>query len=808
MKPFVIATLFCVALLPGRAPAAHEKVFAADFVVWAGAPAKSWKEGYPTGNGRLGMLGLGAWPKETMLLNENSVWARRDAEYPANANRAIREVRKLANAGDYAGADQCFRSKLAPNFKPGSYEFVGRLLLEHLAPGVPLATTNSLNARSGLFRSVATYPDGVTVRETVALRKRDVIVVRISTTRPGGLFLSAALERPNATPRARNKQLELVGQAEGGGTRFRALIRAFPGKGCAVSSAPRTISIKKKNGGSVQKKLPEESLLIKGGTEALLIYSAATDFNRENPLRPKTQSLRQADRLLDAAGRADGKALLAEGMRETADWMKRCRIDLGTTAPDVVRLPTGKRIEAYRNGGHDPDLEELLFNFGRYLLVASNRRDGLPANLQGLWSDGTKAPWQADYHLNINIQMNYWPAESTGLSELHRPLLNLAAMLPKTGKGMAAALGYRGFCTGHAINPWPATWFSGGNPCWAANLISGAWVTAHLMEHYRFSGDRQFLAEQAWPAMRANIAFILDWLQKEDETGEWITGPDSSPENTFVYVDAEGVRQKASISCGTTHDLMLAWESLTDFLEAAEILNEANDPLVGRAKAVLPDLAEVRIGPAGRLQEWREPFEEKEPGHRHMSHAYGFFPGHQYNFIENPKMVAALKRSLDYRLAHGGGHTGWSRAWLINLQAVLRRPEKAYENLRAFVSVNVNPNLFDLICHAGNKEPFQIDANFGYTAGVATMLLQSRIRLDSGERVIQLLPALPSAWPAGSVRGLRARGGLGVDLAWDARSVRATLRPDRDGRFRVRCAGHEKSIECKAGEPVSIAFER
>jgi alpha-L-fucosidase 2 len=241
-------------------------------------------------------------------------------------------------------------------------------------------------------------------------------------------------------------------------------------------------------------------------------------------------------------------------------------------------------------------------------------------------------------------------------------------------------------------------------------------------------------------------------------------------------------------------------------VEAAKILGYEKDPLVQQAKSILPNLAEAPIGSDGRLQEWHKPFEEKEPGHRHMSHGYGFFPGHQYNFMENPKMVDALKKSLDYRLSHGGGHTGWSRAWLISLQSVLLRPEKAYENLHGLIVGHINPNLFDLINHSGSNSPFQIDANFGYTAGVATMLIQSRIQLESGERVIQLLPALPKAWPAGSAKGLRTRGGLKIDLEWNPKGVEATLHADRTENFRICYRGEEKSLKIESGETIKLHF--
>ncbi len=757
-------------------------------VIRSDAPAKHWKMGYPVGNGRLGMLSLGAWPKEQLYLNEDSIWARAKNEYPPNTAAAIREVRRLANAGKYAEADKVFVKKLVTNYHPGSYEFAGIGVIEHRVAGAPNSVSNTLDLRTGLNRSVAEYSDGRIIREIIALRNRDLIAVHISTTRPHGLDFKLALEHPRDQVVLAENALVLSGQAKGKGTRYESRLLLCPGPDGHI----------KKEG---------SALLLKGGKEALILFCACTDYNIRNPAVRLDHWQNKAAKILAAARAVPWDTLCAEGSKEMGSFMGRCTLDLGTSPADVAKLPTPARIERYRRGGTDLDLEEMLFQFGRYLLVASNRPGGLPANLQGLWSAGLTSPWAADYHLNINIQMNYWPAEPTGLSELHQPLLDLAIGLRPGGEAMASALGYQGFCTGHAVNAWKTTWFSGNRPCWAANLISGAWLTAHMMEHYRFSGDKQFVAQKAWPQLKANCSFILDWLEREPGTGQWITGPGSSPENTFIYTDAQGKKRAASISCGTTHDLMLAWESLTDLLEAARVLGREQDALVQRAAKVLPELAQAKIGPDGRLQEWRKPFAEKNPGHRHLSHVYGFFPGHQYNILTSPKMVAAVKKSLDYRLAHGGGHTGWSRAWLINIEACLMRSEAAYESVRGLITEHINPNLFDMIGRPGTRGPFQIDGNFGYTSGLATMLLQSQIELPADTRVLWLLPALPKAWPTGSVAGLHARGGAMIDLHWNPKQVQAKIRAPRAGRFQVRCRNQVRHIELAAGQTVTLQFD-
>jgi alpha-L-fucosidase 2 len=742
---------------------------ASDLMLRSDRGAVAWDEGYPIGNGRIGLLTLGGWPSETLYLNENSIWARSTFEYPAGADVVMKEVRALAVAGKYAEAEKRWTDKLIqPVWRPASYEYAGQASLEHLDLGVPVSIENTLDISSGLNRSEARYADGVIVREAIALRERDVIAIRISTTRPSGLHFKLKLSHPRDTVTLDVNRLTLTGEGANGGTGYQTHLMLLPDEaGKWVGKAGE--------------------MVLTGGKEALLFFTCATDYNMVDPDTRLTDWKGKADEYFARLQGADWKTLCAEAQAEMRTYMDRFAINLGETDPAALKLTTAERIKRYAEGESDPDLEELLFQFGRYFAVASNRETGLPNNLQGIWSEGLEAPWSGDYHLNINLQMNYWPVETTGLGELHMPMLDLVRDMQPSGQKLAEVLGYEGFTCGHAINAFKNTWFSGGNPMWAASLMNGAWINSHLMEHYRFSGDRDFLEHKAWPLIQNNARFILSWLHFDEASGEWITGPGTSPENQFIYMDGDK-EVRASVSCGTTHDLMIAWESLSDLVEAAEELGIESD-LVERAQSALPKLAEGRIGADGRLQEWRKPFKETNAGHRHVSHAYGFFPGRQYNVIENPDMVKAIQNSLDFRLANGGGHTGWSRAWLINIEACLMRPEAAYGNIRTLISKLVNPNLFDM------HPPFQIDGNFGYTSGVVTMLLQSHVKLESGERVLWLLPALPEAWPEGEVHGLHARGGAVIDLKWSPDAVTATITSDRPGVYQVRCRDQILPVE-------------
>ncbi|MEE9368878.1 MAG: glycoside hydrolase N-terminal domain-containing protein [Pontiella sp.] len=776
-------TLCCLTLLFSPWLIMPEGFAAAEFssnelTIFSDGGAVKWDEGYPVGNGRIGLLSLGTYPKESLYLNENSIWARQKVVYPEGAADIMKEIRKLATSGRYQEADTLWETKLLKDtWRPASYEFAGKAVIEHLDIGQPEALKNTLDLTIGLNRSEARYTDGTILREVIALRERDVIAVRVVTTRPAGLHFKLIVEHPRDTVSVEGNKLVLTGQAANGGTRYQSHLLLRP-------DADGKITVS--NG----------ALELKGGKEAIILYTAVTDYNNDNPNEPLANWDSRVNEWLDCSAKENWNTLSAEGQAEMRAYMDRLYLDLGQTAPELAKLTTAERIKHYKQGGQDPDLEEKLFQFGRYCLVASNRKKGLPNNLQGIWSDGLKAPWSADYHLNINLQMNYWPSETTGLSELHQPMLDLVTDMQPSGKKLAEHLGYEGFCCGHAINAWKNTWFSGNRALWGASLMNGAWITAHLMEHYRYTGDRTFLEQQAWPAIQENARFILSWIQRDEATGQWITGPGTSPENQFTYRIGTN-KVVASVSCGTTHDLMLSWESLSDLIEAAEELGIENDQ-VKRARKVLPELAEGRIGSDGRLQEWRTPFGEKNPGHRHVSHAYGFFPGRQYNMVENPKQVDALRKSLDFRLANGGGRTGWSRAWLINIEACLMRSEAAYENIRSLFSRCINPNLFDL------HPPFQIDGNFGYTSGICTMLLQSQIELDSGERVLWLLPALPKAWPEGEVRGLHARGGAIINLKWTPDAVTAEIEALRDGTFQVRCRNSIKPLSLKAGDRVAL----
>lgn len=778
-------------------------VFAGNMKLYYDRPAEYFEEALVIGNGTMGATLYGGVKKDKISFNDITLWTGEPESENSSpdAFNVIPEIRALLDNEDYQGADKA-QYKVQGHYSE-NYQPLGTLTIEYLDDTAGISDYHRwLDIGNATARTQYLKDGKLFTSDYFASAPDSVIVIRLKSENKEGIHASLSFDSPLPhSSQVADNEISVEGYAayHSFPVYYKAedKHRYDPERGIHFKTLVRVLSVD----GSVKDRYSDSRIEIDGSTEVLILIANVTSFNGfdKDPVKEGRNYRSHVEKRMKCAVGKTYDALREAHIRDYKYYFDRVKLDLGDTDDDIAALPTDKQLLFYTDcKQRNPDLEELYFQFGRYLLISSSRTSGVPANLQGLWNESVLPPWSSNYTVNINLEENYWASGTANLIEMQYPLIEFIANLSKTGRKTAKDY-YgveRGWCLGHNSDIWAMTCPVGlneGDPSWACWTMGGTWLSTHIWEHYLFTLDKEFLRE-FYPVLKGAAEFCMDWLVEKD--GKLVTSPGTSPENKYITPDG----YVGATSYGNTSDLAMIRECLMDAAEASKVLG-VDKSFRKRIKKTLSRLYPYQIGKDGNLQEWYYDWQDQDPYHRHQSHLFGLYPGHHLSVEETPELAAACARTLEIK---GDETTGWSTGWRVNLLARLQEGEKAYHMYRRllrYVSPDnykgedarrgggTYPNLLDA------HSPFQIDGNFGGCSGVIEMLMQS-----STNKIV-LLPALPESWADGKVQGICARGGFVVDMEWKNREVVSLIVSSlKGGQTEICFNGVSKKVVFKAGE--------
>lgn len=777
--------------------------FAGNMKLHYDRPAEYFEEALVIGNGTMGATLYGGVKKDKISFNDITLWTgepERENSSP-DAFNTIPEIRALLDNEDYQGADKA-QYKVQGHYSE-NYQPLGTLTIEYLDDTVGISDYHRwLDIGNATARTQYLKDGKLFTSDYFASAPDSVIVIRLKSENKEGIHALLSFDSPLPySSQVADNEISVEGYVayHSFPVYYKAedKHRYDPERGIHFKTLVRVLSVD----GSVKNRYSDSRIEIDGSTEVLILIANVTSFNGfdKDPVKEGRNYRSHVEKRMKCAIGKTYDALREAHIRDYKYYFDRVKLDLGNTDDDIAALPTDKQLLFYTDcKQQNPDLEELYFQFGRYLLISSSRTPGVPANLQGLWNESVLPPWSSNYTVNINLEENYWASGTANLIEMQYPLIEFIANLSKTGRKTAKDY-YgveRGWCLGHNSDVWAMTCPVGlneGDPSWACWTMGGTWLSTHIWEHYLFTLDKEFLCK-FYPVLKGAAEFCMDWLVEKD--GKLVTSPGTSPENKYITPDG----YVGATSYGNTSDLAMIRECLIDAAEASKVLG-VDKSFRKRIKKTLSRLYPYQIGTDGNLQEWYYDWQDQDPYHRHQSHLFGLYPGHHLSVEETPELAAACARTLQIK---GDETTGWSTGWRVNLLARLRDGEKAYHMYRRllrYVSPDnykgedarrgggTYPNLLDA------HSPFQIDGNFGGCSGVIEMLMQS-----STNKIV-LLPALPESWADGKVQGICARGGFVVDMEWKNREVVSLIVSSlKGGQTEICFNGVSKKVVFEAGE--------